>query len=449
MSAKRRPNLLFVFADQMRARSTRYAGCDDVETPWFDRLAGEGTAFTNAVSSMPVCTPYRASLLTGRWPLSTGLFINDLRMSTQETTIAHVLRRAGYQTGYIGKWHLDGSDRAYPTPPGPRRQGFDFWAVANCTHNYMHSVHYRNDDKPRYWPGYDAAAQTSLAMDYMKKARHDQPFCLFLSWGPPHNPYRMVPAEYLERYDGKPLTAPPNCPNPDLAELAGYYAHITALDHEMGRLLTAIDQLGICGETLVVFTSDHGDMLRSHGVQRKQWPWDESVLIPLLMRGPNVPSAGHESDALICTVDVMPTVLNLLGAEIPKTVEGVDASRHIDGGGQESVLMHAICPFGECPEMPEWRGIRTKQHTYARRLDGPWLLYDNKADPDQLCNLVDDPAHAALRGKLDAELNRWLARTNDPFKPRQYYVEKYGYHVDTRWQIRHNNNLPPTDEKSS
>jgi len=111
--------------------------------------------------------------------------------------------------------------------------------------------------------------------------------------------------------------------------------------------------------------------------------------------------------------------------------------------------MHAICPFGECPEMPEWRGVRTKRHTYVRRLDGPWLLYDNKADPDQLHNLVDDPAHAALRAKLDAELNRWLERTNDPFKPRQYYVEKYGYHIDTRWQIRHNNNLPPTGEKRS
>ncbi len=433
----------------MRARSARYAGCQDVETPWFDRLAEEGTVFTNAISSMPVCTPYRASMLTGRWPLSTGLFLNDLRLPTTETTIAHVLRRSGYQTGYIGKWHLDGVDRLGPTPPGPRRQGFDFWAVANCTHNYLHSVYYRDDGKPRFWRGYDATAQTDLAVDFIQKARRDRPFCLFLSWGPPHNPYRQVPKQHLERYDGKRLTFPKNCTKPNLKDLAGYYAHITALDREMGRLLTTIDHLGICGETLVVFTSDHGDMLGSHGVQRKQWPWEESVNIPLLMRGPGVPDAGYHSDTLVSTVDVMPTLLGLFGEKVPESVEGVDLSGNIRGGGQESVLMHAICPFGECPEMPEWRGVRTKRHTYARKLDGPWLLYDNKADPDQLRNLVGDPAHAKLRDQLDRELRRWLERTNDPFKPRQYYVEKYGYRVDKRWQIPYTHKLPGTPGRSS
>ncbi|MBN1345723.1 MAG: sulfatase [Phycisphaerae bacterium] len=442
MASKRRPNLLFVFADQMRARSAGYAGCRDVETPWFDRLAGEGTVFTNAVSSMPVCTPYRASLLTGRWPLSTGLFINDLRLSPDEITIADVLKQAGYQTGYIGKWHLDGPDRLGPTPPGPRRQGFDFWAVANCTHDYMRSIYYRDDPTPRYWEGYDARAQTDLAIEFMRQARRDQPFCLFMSWGPPHNPYRMVSQELLDRYDKKPLAVPRNCPNPNLKELAGYYAHITALDREMGRLLTTLDHLGVCDETLVVFTSDHGDMLGSHGVQRKQWPWDESVLVPFLMRGPGLPSAGYVSDTIIGVVDVMPTLLGLLGVGIPGTVEGVDLSKHVRGGGPESILMEAVCPFGECPQMPEWRGVRTKRHTYARRLDGPWLLYDNKSDPEQMTNLVDDPARAALRGQLDKELQRWLEKTTDPFKPREYYVEKYGYHVDKRWQIPYTHKIP-------
>lgn len=444
MPKTRQPNLLFVFADQMRARSAGYAGCRDVETPCLDRLAKEGTTFTNAISSMPVCTPYRASLLTGRWPLSTGLFINDLRLSIKETTIAHVLKRAGYQTGYIGKWHLDGTDRAYPTPPGPRRQGFDFWAAANCTHDYHKSVYYQGDDpRPRFFKGYDATAQTDVAIQFLKEARRDRPFCLFMSWGPPHNPYRTVAKELLDHYDAKQLTLPKNCPKPNLSDLAGYYAHITALDHEMSRLLKAVDQLGLRDDTLVVFTSDHGDMLGSHGVQRKQWPWDESVLIPLLMRGPGVPGGGCRSDTIISTVDVMPTLLGLMNVAVPDTVEGVDLSKHIGGGGPESVLMHAICPFGECPEMPEWRGVRTRRYTYVRKLDGPWLLYDNAGDPEQLNNLVGDPSAAKLRERLDRDLERWLRRTNDPFRPREYFVNKYGYVVDVRWQIPHNNHLPP------
>jgi len=443
MANTRRPNLLFVFADQMRARSAGYAGCPDVETPWLDRLASEGTVFTNAVSSLPVCTPYRASLLTGRWPLSTGLFLNDLQLSTKEITLAHALRGAGYRTGYIGKWHLDGPHRAYPTPPGPRRQGFDFWAAANCTHDYYRSIFYQDDPSPRYWKGYDATAQTSLAIEFIAEVRRDRPFCLFLSWGPPHNPYRQVDQGLLARYDAKTLTAPRNCPKPNLQELAGYYAHITALDGEMGRLLTVIDRLRLRDNTLVVFTSDHGDMLGSHGVQRKQWPWDESVLVPLLMRGPGLPNGGYHSDTPIGTVDLMPTLLGLLGVEVPKPVEGLDLSKQVRGGGPESVLIEAICPFGECPEMPEWRGVRTKRHTYVRRLDGPWLLYDNQADPDQMENLVNRPTHAAIRAELDRELEQWLRKTNDPFKPRQYYLDKYGYHVDRRWHIPYSNDLPP------
>jgi len=447
MAVRRAANLLFVFADQMRARSTGYAGCADVDTPSLDRLAATGTVFTNAVSTMPVCTPYRASLLTGQWPLSTGLFLNDLRLSTDETTIAHVLRATGYQTGYIGKWHLDGPDRAGPTPPGPRRQGFDFWAVGNCTHDYFRSVYYRDDAEPRFWPGYDATAQTDLAVEFVRNADRDRPFCLFLSWGPPHNPYRQVPPDLLALYDDRSLTPPENCADPSPSDLAGYYAHTTALDREMGRLLTTIDQLGIRDETLVVFTSDHGDMLGSHGVQRKQWPWDESVLVPLLMSGPCVPTGGVHSDAIIGTQDVMPTLLGLLGQTVPDTVEGVDLSGHLGGGGQDSVLMHAICPFGECPEMPEWRGIRTRRHTYVRRLDGPWLLHDNQADPDQMYNLVDDPAHADLRARLDGELSRWLERTNDPFKPRQHYLDEYGYRVDAHWQIPFTNDLPSAPDR--
>lgn len=141
-------NLLFVFADQLRAGDLGCEGNPDALTPHLDALAAEGVRFTNAVSTCPVCTPYRASLLTGKYPLSNGMVVNDVRLPVTETSIAHVLREAGYATGYFGKWHLDGPYRGGFIPPGPRRQGFEEWAVAECCHDYMKSWYYRDDPEP-------------------------------------------------------------------------------------------------------------------------------------------------------------------------------------------------------------------------------------------------------------------------------------------------------------
>jgi len=131
--------LLFVFADQLRACSLGYAGEEPVRTPNLDAFAQTGTVYTNAVSMLPVCGPYRGSLITGRTPTSTGLVINDIPLKTSEVSIAHCFKAAGYDTAYIGKWHLDGPDRPAPVPPGPGRQGFDYWMGANFDHNYDRS----------------------------------------------------------------------------------------------------------------------------------------------------------------------------------------------------------------------------------------------------------------------------------------------------------------------
>ena len=137
------PNIVFVFADQMRAQTTGFNGAN-VHTPYMDKMAGEGVVFETTVSNVPVCTPWRAAFLSGQYPLSTGMFMNDVQMPTDSPTLGTVLKDAGYQTAYIGKWHLDGPERSAYTPPGPRRQGFDYWAVGNCTHNYDESIYYRD-----------------------------------------------------------------------------------------------------------------------------------------------------------------------------------------------------------------------------------------------------------------------------------------------------------------
>lgn len=434
----RQPNVLFVFADQMRAQDCGFMGGAGVHTPHLDGLADEGVVFTNAVSTCPICTPYRASLLTGRYPLSLGMVQNDVRLSTDETGIAHVLRDEGYRTGYVGKWHLDGQYRGGFTPPGPRRQGFDYWRVANCNHNYMNGYYYADDPEPIFMDGYDADWQTDQAIEFIE-AGDDDPFCAFLSWGPPHNPCWEMPEEYkVYTADDVALRAnvPADISEEAAQEIAGYWCHITALDRNMGRLLAALDEAGIADDTIVVFTSDHGDMLGSRGMARKQKPFEESLMVPFVIRWPGHMPAGMRSDTLINAPDIMPTLLSLLDAPIPDAVEGTALSHAALGeSGDEptSAFIGNPCPFnGDATGLPEWRGVRTKTHTYVRGLDGPMMLYDNAADPYQLENLVADSKAGETLSVLDAELDEWLARLDDDFAPAETYIERFNYEVDAR-----------------
>ena len=427
--ARQSPNLIFIFADQMRARDMGCAGDPNVATPNLDRMAREGVRFTNATSMIPVCTPARAALLTGRYPLSTGMFLNDIQMSIAETTIAHVLRDAGYDTAYIGKWHLDGSRRFGFTPPGPRRQGFDYWHALNCDHrDYLNPLYYEDSDE-QIWPEqYATDYETDVALRYSEN--RDGPYSLFLSYSPPHNPYQQLPERWRGQIDPAALQLSPNTPDTEenRRDLAGYYAHIAAIDENIGRLLAAV---GDDPNTIVVFWSDHGDMLGSHGKQRKQWPWDDSALVPLIVRWPGGLPQGEISPVLFNTVDFVPTLLGWMGVECPQTVEGMDLGPAIAGAaaGPTSAFLQVIAPFAEQVER-EWRAVRTARHTYAETLEGPWLLYDNTADPDQLDNLAGRAEHADLQVELKRELGGWLGRTGDDFEPRARYLERYGYAVE-------------------
>ena len=436
-----KPNLLFVFADQWRAQATGYAGNTDVHTPNLDRLAARSVNFTHAVSGCPVCCPYRASLMTGRYPLTHGVFMNDVQLNTDATSFAQALNEAGYHTGYIGKWHIDARGRSSFTPPG-RRQGFAFWKALECTHNYNRSAYYAGEsDTKLFWDGYDAVAQTREAQRYIRSRAGRQPFALFLSWGPPHAPYHTAPNKHRRLVAGRPVTLRPNVPASRAAaakkDIAGYYAHIAALDECIGELLATLKETGVEKDTVFVFTSDHGDMLYSHGQRKKQRPWDESIRVPLLVRHPaGLGDPARAVDMPINTPDLMPTVLGLCGITPPKTVEGTDYSGVVTGKtapSDKAVLITCVQPFGQWTRQQggrEYRGVRTRRYTYVRDLKGPWLLFDNKTDPYQRKNLVNEPSHAALRKELDAMLQEKLKETNDEFRPGPYYLRKWGYKVD-------------------
>ncbi len=436
-----RPNILILLADQFRGQAVGYAGDPNVKTPNLDRLAAMSANFQNVVSSMPVCTPFKASLLTGQRPLTNGIFMNDVRLDTNAITIAKLLDRNGYQTGLIGKWHLDGPHRLEYTPPGARRQGFQYWKAVNCDHNYNHSVYYFDDDSTRhYWKGYDAIAETQDAKKYIQDHAHkDKPFFLELSWGTPHSPYQMVPEKYKASYDPSEIKLRPNVPDSIIKkvryDLAGYYAHISALDDMVGQIVEELKKEGIFDKTIILFTSDHGALLGAHDQYHKQQPYDESIKVPMLFyyNGKNGIKKG-DYEAMISSQDIMPTLLGLSGVKIPKTVEGIDFSKYLRGNQKDPKdtvsIITCIQPFGEWIRSKggkEYRGIRTPDYTYVRDLKGPWLLFDDHNDPYQMNNLAGNPKYIDLQRKLDKILDQKLEATHDKFLSGPSYIRKYHY----------------------
>ena len=434
-----KPNIVFVLTDQWRAQATGYAGDPNVKTPHLDALAARSINFENAVSVCPVCTPYRASLMTGRYPLSTGMFMNDLYLPGEELCMGEIFKEAGYETAFIGKWHLDGHGRNVYIPKG-RRQGFDYWKVLECTHEYNESYYYAGDDPTKLkWKGYDAYPQTEDAQKYIREhAKGDKPFLLVMAYGSPHFPHRYAPQELQDLYPVDSIKLRPNVPE-EMTSLArkeaqGYYAHCTALDGCVGDLYKTLEETGTAEDTIFVFTSDHGEMLGSQGQppKHKQRPWDESIRVPFLLHHPEV--SGHKGRSVkapINTPDILPTLLSLAGIEVPATVEGEDLSRFILNrklDEDRAALFMNVSPF-DFPDRQAFRGIRTSRYTYVRNSDGPWLLHDNQVDPYQMKNLSGAAEHAGLQETLDDKLQSKLQQTGDEFHPKEHYLEEWGYTV--------------------
>lgn len=445
------PNILFIFADQLRAD---VLGCygGQVATPGLDRLAERGVRLTNAISTYPFCSPYRAMLLTGRYPASNGVTANTMRVRDGVEPIATILKRRGYRTGYIGKWHLD--NHTGPFVAKENRLGFDYWAVRNCAHQYFDSYYCGDTEDKIPLPGYEPEAQANLAIDFIQRHR-DEPFCLFVSWGPPHNPY-VAPEEFISKFPREGIQLPANVrergvlrslleADSELTEeqaekrrtwrerlesddclremIQGYFASASALDHCLGPIIDAVDEAGLAERTIVVYTSDHGDMLGSHGMGNKLTPFEEAIRIPFVLSHPEAVPAGLVTDGLLAPVDVMSTLLDLAGVDVPQGMEGISCAEALSGGGsdqQEALLLMSMTRGTNsrlANGVREWRGVRTKRHTYARMLGvGPWLLYDNQADPGQMRNLVNNPDYSELRDELEATMRMLMQRTGDTFE---------------------------------
>lgn len=452
------PNLIYIFADQLRYQSTGYAGDSRAITPAIDKLATESTNFCNAVSGHPLCAPYRASLFTGKYSTSTGMVINELRMNPNHQCFGHVLTGSGYDTYYIGKWHLWANkfgDHTNPynsfVPPGPYRLGFDgYFAGYNFHHHYYNAYYHLDTIDKIATPGYEPDGQTDMAIEQLQKAAtSSKPFALFLSYGTPHDPWTVdnVPRKYYEMLRSIDFPLPPNYlpyddPHGDRWSRLSrrersvlpqwmriYYAMTANLDWNIGRLLAAIDRLGLRNTTIVVFTSDHGEMFGAHGRRAKNIFYDEAVRVPFLVRWPGYVPAGAVTDVCLNSPDIMPTLLAMMQCPIPQDVEGMDLSSFAfgrPGPEPKAAFMQGMGCTALWQDGFEWRALRSKRYTYAiYRSDRSEVLFDNLADPYQMHNLVADPQHTGILGDFRSLLQQRMQALGDTFERCTWYEQHW------------------------
>ncbi len=436
--AEEKPNVIYILTDQWRSTAFGYAGNPTVKTPNIDRFSEEAVNFQNAVSVCPVCTPHRAALLTGRFPTSTGMFMNDLYLPEKELCMAEIFKLAGYKTAYYGKWHLDGHGRHNNVQPY-RRQGFDYWKALECSHDYNNMPYYENDDfELKHWPGYSPFDIVEDAGNYLETlAKGKDPFFLFISLGTPHFPHHTALEEYKAMYPETDLVLRENVDeekHPKVRqELQGYYAHCTATDKAVGDLISKLKKLGLYDDSIVIFTSDHGEMMGSHGIRpkEKQLAWDEAVKVPFLIRYPEIgEDQGKKVTSPINTPDILPTMLSLADIEIPKSIEGEDLSSAVRNPGKakdRAALYMSVRAFA-ITSFVEYRAIRTSQYTYVKTPDKATMLFDNAADPYQMDNLINKQEHRKLQAKMERLLQEKLRAIGDAdFKYAQHYLDKFGF----------------------
>ncbi|MCZ2148821.1 MAG: sulfatase [Bryobacterales bacterium] len=468
--ASPRPNILFILPDQVRPRDLSINGGDNVVTPHIDSLAKEGVSFTNALSTCPLCTPYRGMMLSGRYPTHTGMVINWLESNPADPSIARALRSAGYGTGYIGKWHLNAGKmkrdglfmsqeareleaaanyavrpkveqdyvKSNPepefVPPGPSRRGFDFWAAYNFHTEFRHSYYYRDTSERLYYPGYETMGQAEVAIEYMRgRQAARQPFFAVVSPHPPHQPWTEAasPPGYPDRVR-RQVSRSPNVPPSGARErgdLRYYYAMLASVDDAVGRMLGFLHSSGLEENTIVVFTSDHGEMMGSHGKWEKMSPYEDAVRVPLFVRWPGRIRPGARSGTLFTPMDHLPTLLSLAGVRSPYTqIDGMDLSGAALGRPapeRDAVLMmnyssHWDYFHSEWP-WPEWRAVRTGRHTYVKWYSGEEQLFDNPADPYQMRDL--SKTAGSLLKQLRSRLAALLKEAHDDFRPGHGYAE--------------------------
>lgn len=425
-----RPNVLVFFTDQQRWDTTGLHGNPLGLTPNLDRAGASGTHLASSFTCQPVCGPARSALQTGLYPTTTGCFRNEIPLPPGQATLAHHFGAAGYRTGYIGKWHLADPELIGPVPP-EQRGGYEHWLAANVLEfasQPYDTVLYDGDGAEHRLPGYRVDALTDAAIRFIAdESARDRPFFLFLSFLEPHHQNTAddypAPDGYRERYvDG--------WTPPDLAALGGtaaqhlpgYYGMVKRLDEAYGRIRDALTSLGIAGDTVLAYTADHGCHFRTRNDEYKRSPHDASIRVPTVLTGPGFDGGGRVTRP-VTTVDLPPTLLDAAGLPVPAEMQGRSVLPLLRGdtaGWPEEAYV-------QISESQVGRAVRTGRWLYAVRAPGVdgWAqagadryaedcLYDLRADPDQLTNLIHSAAHRPVADVLRGRLLRRMAEAGEP-----------------------------------
>ena len=413
-----RPNILFVLVDQLGARWLPLYGNPIVRAPQLERFANESTVFDRAISTSPICTPYRGCLLSGRYPSQTGLRENGQAYPAELPSLADQLNAAGYATHYIGKWHLSGAPQENRWVPPEKRAGFQHFIGWESHHVDHHAGLIWRDEpnEPIVMPGHETDALTDIALQQLAQAASEaNPFFMLVSYQAPHPPC-SPPKAFLELYRDQDLFHEANADAAAWYEMPQwnaeydaatfrrrYFGEISHLDAAFGRLLRGLDELKLRENTLVVFTSDHGEMAGAHGLFGKGVMFEESLCVPLIARAPGQ-ATGRRTSQLAATVDLTPTLLDYAGIDPPSSAEGISLRPHIEGGVSDSARI-AISEYQNfCASTLAWKLV-----TEGRTLK-PAALYNIEDDPHELENRRNDADCADVQATLLAALSHWRAR---------------------------------------
>lgn len=437
-----RPNIIFIITDDQRADWLGAAGHPTLQTPHIDRLAEEGALFTNFYTTTPLCSPSRASFLTGQYPHTHGVINNDKLgldvISHTLMTFPRRLREEGYETAFIGKWHMGLDDS--------RRPGFDHWISFKGQGLYIDPVVNVNGES-RQLDGYMTDYLNQEAENFVLRPR-TKPFLLYLSHKAIHYPF--LPAERHDSlYEDVVYTPPPlqeadlegkpairrEIPDFNHFELEGVAPEpvqsrrgrgrdensilrdqmraLKSVDDGVGMLLDALDRIGQSGNTLIIFTSDNGYLLGEHGrFTDKRFAYEESIRIPFVIRYPGVVEPGTTIEEMALNVDVAPTLLDIAGVDAMTRKHGRSLVPLLRGQEVEWRTSFLAEHFLEkvVPAAPAWKAVRTDRWKYIHYpdLEGMDELYDLEKDPNEIENLIAEPASQPVLSELRSELDRLM-----------------------------------------
>ena len=446
-AAPSRPNIVFILIDDLRWDELGCAGHPFAQTPNIDRIAREGVSFRNAFATTPLCSPSRASFLTGRYPHAHGIVDNVDRsdLSHRLVTWPLLLHGVGYETGYVGKWHMGVDDTSRP--------GFDYWVSVKGQGNYI-DPELNDNGRIVKAAGYVTDIFNDRAVEFLKRPR-SRPFVLYLSHKAVHpdvtqfadgrlsdpSSSTFVPAErHRDLYaglavprrsnvddplDGKPALQRKIDDLPPLSRATGTSDEtilkrmrlLKAVDEGVGQIFTTLEQAGTLDQTLIVFSSDHGYFYGEHGLSvERRLAYEEAIRIPLLMRCPPLIKPTSELDPMVLSIDLAPTFLELGGATVPENLHGRSLMPLLTGRPYTKRTSFLVEYFSATdivfPRVRQlaYQAVRNEDWKYIHytELVGMDELYDLSSDPYELHNLIGKPAAKATLQHLKSELKRLL-----------------------------------------